>query len=620
MKRWFCGSVINAGDDAPKTSFEPTEGKAIWEGSSSLWLCGNWQQQQLITLAEGPVQITIVGTCLAAREMLLERLQSAARGGNYSLLMQLPGNYNMIVHIENDTYVFVDAMGVRSVFYTVWHSSVVYSSLAVALQQLIGAEVDHAWLATSLAGICTLSLVQNRSPFRDIYPIPPGHYLHIASGKPTCKRYWSAPSEYKQFSQAADLLRKQLLVAVEGRAELYGNISSDLSGGFDSTTLAVIAAKKLEKTGGKLSTITQKTFSAIQSSDVRCAEHAAGLYSSINALMLEGQHIPPEYSHLELVSLTDFPNPAHAYSMGAFNSTMQLVASTGSRVHMSGEGGDAVLLAAPYSYCVDLLKQAQFSKFLQHLFGWCQIQRLPLLPLLMFAAKQSLTSYPRWLQQIKRFKADNLTLRQKSLFTGMTWDLFPTIASWHSTELVQWVLEELQHWATVATPFSHSMGEHVSIALIQLNALSARSTQQMADLYDVNLECPYFDQLVVEACLSARPEERTSPFVFKPLMLAAFQHELPSSIYTRNTKGGYLADEFIGLRENRETINAFLESSLLADMGLIDLKMLKVAMQDFEMGFSAGLALFSNTLATEIWLRRLTESDRIFWRNRSEAV
>jgi asparagine synthase (glutamine-hydrolysing) len=617
MKRWFCGSVINAGDDAPKTSFEPSEGKAIWKGSSSFWLCGNWQQQQqLVTLADGSVQMIIVGTCLAAREMLLERLQSAARSGDYSLLMQLPGNYNAIILDANDTYVFVDAMGVRSVFYTVWQSSVFYSSLAVALQQLIGAEVDYAWLATSLAGICTLSLVQNRSPFRDIYPIPPGHYLHIASGRPTCKRYWFAPSEYKPFSQAAALLRKQLLLAVEGRAELYGNISSDLSGGFDSTTLAMIAAKKLEKTGGKLSTITLKTFSAIQSSDVRSAEHAASLYSSIDALMLEGQDIPSEYSHLELVSLTDFPDPSHAYGMGVFNPTMQLIASTGSRVHMSGEGGDAVLLAAPYSYCVDLLKQAKFSKFLQHLSGWCRMRQLPLLPLLVSAAKQSLTSYPRWLQQINQLKAGNLTLRQQSL----SWDLLPTIASWHSTELVQLVLEELQRWATVATPLSHSMGEHVSIALIQLNALSARSTQQMADLYDVNLEYPYFDQLVVEACLSARPEERTSPSVFKPLMPAAFHHELPPSIYARTAKGEYVADEFIGLRENRETINAFLESSMLADMGLIDLKILKVAMQDFEMGFGAELAFFGNTLATEIWLRRLTESDRIFWSNRSDVV
>lgn len=620
MKRWFCGSVINAGDYAPKTSVEPTEAKAIWEGSSSLWLCGNWQQQQLITLAEGSVRMTIIGTCLAAREVLLERLQRAARGRDYSLLMQLPGNYNIIVHIENDTYVFVDAMGVRPVFYTIWHSSVVYSSLAVALQQLIGAEVDHAWLATSLAGICTLSLVHNRSPFRNIYAIPAGHYLHIASGKPTSKRYWFAPSEYKQFSESADLLRKQLLMAVEGRAELYGNISSDLSGGFDSTTLAVIAAKKLEKTHRKLCTITRKTFSAIQSSDVRCAEHAASLYSNINALMLEEQDIPPEYSHLELVSLTDFPDPAHAYDMGAFNSTMQLIASTGSRIHMSGEGGDAVLLASPYRYCVDLLKRGNLLKFLQNLFGWCRAQQLPLLPLLMFAAKQSLISYPRWLQQIKRLKADDLTLRQQSLFTGMTWDLLPMTASWHSTELVRLVLEELQHWTTVATPFSHSMGEHISIALIQLNALSARSTHQMADLYDVNLEFPYFDQLVVEACLSARPEDRTSPFVFKPLMLAAFQKELPPSIYTRNTKGEYVADEFIGLRENRETIHAFLESSLLADIGLIDLKLLKVAMQDFGMGLGAELAPFSNTLATEIWLRRLTESNRIFWSSRSEVV
>ena len=122
MKRWFCGSVINAGDDAPKTSVKPTEAKAIWGGSSSLWVCGNWQQQQLITLADGSVHMTIIGTCLAAREVLLEQLQRAARSRDYSLLMQLPGNYNTIVHIENDTYVFVDAMGVRSVFYAIWHS------------------------------------------------------------------------------------------------------------------------------------------------------------------------------------------------------------------------------------------------------------------------------------------------------------------------------------------------------------------------------------------------------------------------------------------------------------------------------------------------------------------
>lgn len=617
MKRWFCGSVINVCDgDIPKTSLEPSEGKAIWEGSSSLWLCGNWQQQQIITLAEGCVRMVIIGTCLAPDEILLEQFQSSARSGDYHLLMQLPGNYNMIFHIENDTYVFVDAMGVMSVFYTVWHSSVVYSSLAVALQQLIRAEVDHAWLSTSLAGICTLSLVQNRSPFRNIYPIPPGHYLHIASGKPICRRYWSPPSEYRQFSQAADLLRKQLLVAVEGRAKLYGNISSDLSGGFDSTTLAAIAANKLEKTGGKFYTITQKTFSAIQSSDVRCAEHVANLYSSINALMLEEQDIPSEYSHLELVSLTDFPDPAHAYGMAAFNSVMQLIASTDSRMHMSGEGGDAVLLSVS-SYCVDLLKRGQFSKFLQHLSGWCRISKRPLLPLLILAVKRSLISYPRWLQQIKRLKAGDLMPQQQSLHTGIAWDLLPTVASWHSAELVQCVLEELQHWAKVAIPLSHSMGEHISIALIQLNALSARSTQQMADLYDVNLEFPYFDQLVVEACLSARPEERTSPLAYKPLMTAAFQHELPPSIYKRNTKGEYVADEFIGLRENRETINTFLESSLLADMGLINLEMLKVAMQDFEMGFAADLPHFSNTLATEIWLRRLSESDKIFWSNRS---
>lgn len=613
MNQWFCGSVV--GRTVPKTLCEPSEGKEIWESPSSFWLCGSWQQQQLTTFADGLVRVIIVGTCLEGKDILLDRLRQSTTVKDYSLLMRLPGNYNMIVSDKDNTYVFVDAMGVRSVFYTVWQSSVFYSSLAVALKQLIGAEVDHAWLASSLAGVSTLSLAQNRSPFRNISPIPPGHYLHIASGEVNCRQYWFPPSEYRPFSQAADLFREQLLIAVEGRADLYGSISSDLSGGFDSTTLAMIAAKKLEKIGKNIFTITQKTYSAIESSDVKYAEHAASLYSNINALMLEKEDIPSEYSHLELISLTDFPDSAHAYDMGAFNSTMQLIASTGSKMHMSGEGADAVVLAVPHSYCVDLLKQVKMLRFLQHISGWCRMRQLPLWSLLTSTMKQSLISYPCWLQQVKQLKVTNLTQQQP-----LSWDLLPTTASWHSAELVQSVLKELHSWAEVATPLSHSMGEHTSISLIQMNAIAARSAQQMASLYGVNLEYPYFDQLVVEACLSARPDERTSPYVFKPLMPAAFRHELPPSIYMRTAKGEYVADEFIGFRKNEKTVNAFLEKSLLADMGLIDLKKIKVAMQDFKIGIGNELPFFGTTIATEIWLRRLTESDRVFWNSQDKVT
>jgi len=588
----------------------------LWEGANSFWVCGDYRKQQLITISEGLVRLAIVGSCLAAYETLVKLFQKAIKKSEYSQLMKLPGSYNLIVQDNDQVYVFVDAAGVRSVFYAVYNSFIVYSSLGVALQQLLKAEVDQSWLATSLSGLVTLSLVQNRTPFCQVQPIPPGHYLHISSGKPTCKRYWYRPQGYKNFSEAAEQLREQLLIAVERRIYLYGNITSDLSGGFDSTTLALIAAKTLAKRSEKLHTITAKTFSATQSSDVKCAQHAASLFPNIAAVMIKGHELPEEYSNLESVPLTDAPDPV-CLVIGQIRHKMEIIKAKRSQLHMTGDGGDAVLLA-PYSYCADLLRRRRLVTFFQHIYGWSRVNYCSLLALMRSTAQLSFTYYRQWLlQQAKKMKVGDLSLQvfrtQTPIGQVMKWDSLPEFASWHSKKSVDLVLEELQRWATIAVPLADLPGEHEAIADIQLNGLVVRADQQIADIYDVNIEFPYLDSLVIDACLSARPEDRTSPFIYKPLLPRAFHQDLPQSVFERNTKGDYTADEFIGLRKNRTVINELFQTSLLADMGLIDIGKLQDTMQQFSMGFYAGLALFSRTLAIELWLRRLIQTSRSFW-------
>ncbi|ERN40678.1 asparagine synthase (glutamine-hydrolyzing) [Rubidibacter lacunae KORDI 51-2] len=617
MKRWFCGSVKGNEENNNLELLEPLKGKSIWTGLSSFWLCGSWQEQQYISLTEGSVKVVFVGTCLSSRENLVRKLKAAKQLRNYSLLMQLPGNYNLIVQSGEDTYIFVDAMGVRLIFYASWNSSIIYSSISLSLQKLIKAEVDLQWLATSLAGISTLSLSKIRSPFKNIKLIPPGNYLHITPTNSKLKKYWVTISGYKPFAESANALQECLLKSVEGRASLYGNASSDLSGGFDSTTIAMIAAKMLNKKGKKFYTVTEKTHSAIRSSDIRYAEDAANLYPNIEALMLCKENIPLEYGSLNLIPFTDFPNPALAYCMGGLDYVMKAIRSINSQVHMSGEGGDAVLMSVGYSYLIDLMRKASFSRFFLHLAGWCRVHSLSLLGLLSLVVKRSILSYPNWLQKVKRLEFSDLKLNQRSKSFRMAWDILPTIASWHSDQLGEQVIAELQDLTEIAVPFSGSMGEHLTISLIQLNAISARTIQQVADLYDVNLEYPYFDRLVVEACLSARPYERTSPISYKPLLVEAFKDILPPSIYVRNTKGEYVADEFIGFKANLNGINSSLENSQLVRLGLVDASKLRAAMQNFVMGLGDELALFSPTLATEAWLRCLNESRHEFWNFRN---
>ncbi len=327
MKRWFCGfssQIDSSFANLPK----PLNGEMLWDGANPFWVCGSWGKPQIITIFEESVRLAIVGTCLAPYKTLIELFQNAVKKHDYSRLMRLPGSYNLIVQDKTDTYVFVDVAGLRPVFYTEYDSCIAYSSLGVTLQQLIKAEVDLCWLANSLVGITAQNLVQNRSPFSNVQTIPPGHYLQISSGKPTCKRYWNAPSEYTSF----------------------------------------------------------------------------------------------------------------------------------------------------------------------------------------------------------------------------------------------------------------------------------------------------FDTLVIDACLSAKPEERTNPSTYKPLLSKALEQDLPKSIFTRTTKGDYTAGEFAGLQKNLPKINELFQTSLLADMDLINIRELRDYMQQLGMGIIAGSFHFHQTLAIELWLRRVVNAKNYFWEHSTEKI
>lgn len=616
MKRWFCGfsSVI---DSSVATLPKPLNGEMLWEGANPFWVCGNWAKQQIITLFEGPVRLAIVGTCLEPYESLVELFQNTVRSHDYSRLMRLPGNYNLIVEDEAKTYVFTDVAGLRPVFYTVYDSVVVYSSLGVALQQLTKAEVDLVWLATNLTSVTTPSLPERRSPFCNVQAIPPGHYLQISSGKPTCKRYWREPQEYKSLSEAAEQLREQLLTAVEGRVRLYGNVTSDMSGGFDSTSLALIAAKSLEKRGQKLHTITLKSDPNTASEDVKCAQYAASLYPNIVPVMIENYELPADYSNLESIPLIDSPE-TEILGIGTISYALEIIKSKGSLLHMNGEGGDAVLSAA-HTYLVDLLRNAQIGKLFQHIYGWSRLGRSSPISLINSVIKLSLTSYRQGLlQQVKNLMAgqlpSQLLINPSCTSKSIGWDSAPEVVSWWTKNLVELVEAELQSWVTVAAPFANSPGQHQSISVIQLNGFCCKALQQIADINDVNIEFPYLDSLVIDACLSARAEERTTPFKFKPLLSTAFQHDLPKSVFTRTTKTAYTADEFVGLRQNLAVINKLFQTSLLADKGLIDIREFRAAIKQFHMGIvNSGFTAFSQTMATELWLRRVMEASNSFW-------
>jgi asparagine synthase (glutamine-hydrolysing) len=131
-----------------------------------------------------------------------------------------------------------------------------------------------------------------------------------------------------------------------------------------------------------------------------------------------------------------------------------------------------------------------------------------------------------------------------------------------------------------------------------------RQFEQMAGRMGVTLAAPYYDDRVIEAGLAVRPQDRITPWRYKPLIIEAMRGIVPDDSLTRQTKANGSVDSDPGLRHHRGELLALWEGSRLGQLGLIDAKALyetctRPLPPDLEHG---GL---DQTLACELWLRSL---------------
>jgi asparagine synthase (glutamine-hydrolysing) len=97
--------------------------------------------------------------------------------------------------------------------------------------------------------------------YRDIFRVPPAHVMHVkADGSITQRRYWSPaqirPVRLGSDQEYADGLRERLDAAVRRQMRSAHPIGSLLSGGLDSSSVAVLAARALAERNQRLAAFT----------------------------------------------------------------------------------------------------------------------------------------------------------------------------------------------------------------------------------------------------------------------------------------------------------------------------------------------------------------------------
>ena len=194
-------------------------------------------------------------------------------------LGKIVGAYTFVAYDSKRNMITIasDAVGYRFVHYMLWDGFLYYSSLMKPLQQIIGScQMNRRWIADFI-GQDNLNMFTEceETPIRGIYRVAPAQYITVSresEKKIICMQkyiYWNpfktkklrlkSNEEYKQYF--LDLYRK----CVHSVLRSSGQTSILLSGGYDSTSVAVLAAEALDKEGKKLYGFTSVPFRGYES-------------------------------------------------------------------------------------------------------------------------------------------------------------------------------------------------------------------------------------------------------------------------------------------------------------------------------------------------------------------
>ncbi|MDJ1131434.1 asparagine synthase-related protein [Streptomyces iconiensis] len=594
---WFAVLPDGEASSAAAGALRPLASRMIEHASGRPWIVGDWPDEAVGTVSAGGARLVVVGEWSAATSVLRRRLaevESVEQAG--ALGEQVPGCFHLVASVGGQVRVQGTLAAVRRVFSARVAGVHVACDRADVLARLTGASWDPEWLALRLTGLAMPFPFHETSPWRGVRAVPSDCWLRLGSeGRAEEKRRWHAPEPELPLAEGALRVREALTAAVAVRTTGGGTVSTDLSGGMDSTSLAFLAAR------GSADVVTYRMAEAdAGNDDADFAELAASRLPRCRHLVVPADESPGVFGGL---------GPAEARN-GAYGEEpfgwvlnqarleyeVRNLARTGTRVHLGGHGGDEVFRPGGHAHLHDLVRRrpgAGLRAVRDHRImsgcSWPAVwralgdRRSPARELAVRAAE--LTSAPA----------------RRGFDVGWSWPL--EMPPWASPEAVQAARTLLRRSAAEAPePLAPWREQHSVLVMARCSGgVLGQAGRLSARTAGVRLAAPFLDDQVLEAALAVRPEERNHPGRYKPLLAEAMDGILPRRIARRTTKGEFSADFHHGLCRYRADLLDLFADSRLARHGLVDAEALRQTLLTPHPDVAASAPL-DGTLACEMWL------------------
>lgn len=570
--------------------------------SSSIWRLGKVP----VRSAQRPGRIVhVVGLC-GATDVEVQAL--ADRPVATRVTWRWPGSYAVLEELEHALVLHADPAAAMPLYAVVWRGTWAWSTSARHLAALIGSGVDTARLTCAILAPSLPMLAGGRSFFTHIRQLPPGSRVELPAdgGRYSCSTSWcpvpfTGPPPHLR-------LRNTLTASVQLRVRSDPTLSSDFSGGLDSTTLAVLASRAMPD---PVNAVTVHPRGVFDGTDLHYARlTAAGCQGRIRhqLLPLNDEHRP--YTRLTEVPVTDEPAPSTLTQSRLLAQFRWMHRELGTRTHLTGDGGDSVLFQPP-AQLADLLRHHRYGRTLREASGWARLRGTPVVPLLYDAARTATTTRE---QALTELAAELISGKRDQRNQGnVRW--FPTLPMphWALPSAVRLLTKAVQEHAAAPDPLPGlDTSVRTLVDEIREVARTAAADAELADACGIDLHNPFLDASVVDAVLRTPLDQRPPVHAYKPVLTRAFASILPPELTARTTKGSFEADHYSGLRA---ALPELLETGgrHLAALGLIDSRHFRDQIRLAAAGVPMPLATIEQALAADAWLYAISSSPKPRW-------
>ncbi|MDT0321868.1 asparagine synthase-related protein [Streptomyces millisiae] len=554
------------------------------------WIVGN-HTGTVVAMHVGRMSAVVVGSFAPSEQQVRQAVNGVSSGeALMKHLVCLPGCFHAIVADGSRVWVAGDVAGIRAVFAAEVAGHQVLGDHARPLAEAAGdVRLDSHYLARYLIGPAPpLALAESgHAPYTSVVSVPPGCWAQLDNqGQRTVETWWVPPDDDLPLGDAAGEFTEALRQAVEIRTAGETAAACELSGGMDSSALSALAYRAV---GAGLLNLT-RTSADPSNDDVAWARLVATAQPAAQHLVVDVGDLPGPLDGIGEPLALDAPGSA--VTAGRMSAAWwRLATSHGSRVLLSGKGGDEVMHGAvPYLH---LARQRDRATARRHRKGWAALWGAPLREVRAHASHPG--PYQAWLAR---------TLQPSAPVASWEARRF-TMPNWLTHAAAGALLDAAA--SAEAAPLHDRPHQHAALAAVRAMARTTRLHTDAAAIGGLRLGFPYADRQVIEAVLSVRGEQRVSPAEYRPLMRAAMRGIVVPQVLTRRTKGGYSVDVDAALRRHRNTALALLtHNPVLADLRVIDPPAARAAVERW--GSAGGMAdvLVSRTVAAELWARTAT--------------